>query len=373
MMMVQKQDDASASVEEENEHCYVSASNSKEADADEEEQQSHGKQQHDETTDDYVGGEDAPPPTITKWEAIFMVINIYVGSPVVTLPAAFAYAGYSAAIIIALMAVFSGLCAYQLVDGMQRAGTSDIYVYAQKASGKVGKYMMVGVYTAAYMIYTIQVQMLMYACSNDILKMYGVNYYSTLGRAITVALPTLIVLILVGIDVFIPASAKYIGICGTALIVVIVILIFANLGITIHENHSMEYEVAHEFFRASTAFGSVVLSIGNFVEAGSLPCIYARMEKPKDFKFVLVVCFSFFALFYPLIGVVAYHALGNDIQNYVNVLDYLVMEISSDPSALLAVTTGIFYVKIALVQVRNFEATYYYFFLNTLSFHDKRV
>ena len=113
-------------------------------------------------------------------------------------------------------------------------------------------------------------------------------------------------MILVGIDVYIPASAKYIGICGTSLIIIIVILIFANLGITIHENRSMGYEVAHDFFRASTVFGSVVLSIGNFVEAGSLPCIYARMEKPKDFKFVLVVCFSFFALFYPLIGVVAY-------------------------------------------------------------------
>ena len=144
------------------------------------------------------------------------------------------------------MAVFSGLCAYQLVDGMQRAGTSDIYVYAQKASGKFGKYMMVAVYTAKYTITTIKVQMLMYACSNDILQMYGVNYYSTLGRALTVALPTLIVLVLVGIDVFIPASAKYIGICGTVLIIIIVILIFANLGITIHG----KYEVAHDFFRA---------------------------------------------------------------------------------------------------------------------------
>ena len=67
-------------------------SSSKQTDADEEEQS-----KHDETTDD-DGGEDASPPTITKWEAIFMVINIYVGSPVVTLPAAFAYAGYSAAI-----------------------------------------------------------------------------------------------------------------------------------------------------------------------------------------------------------------------------------------------------------------------------------
>ncbi len=147
-------------------------------------------------------------------------------------------------------------------------------------------------------------------------------------------------LVLVAIDVFIPASAKYIGICGTVLIIIIVILIFANLGITIHG----KYEVAHDFFRASTAFGSVVLAIGNFVEAGSLPRIYARMEKPKDFKFVLVVCFSFFALFYPLIGVVAYHALGNDIQKYANVLDYMDME-NYDPSALLAVTTGIFYVK----------------------------
>jgi hypothetical protein len=93
------------------------------------------------------------------------------------------------------------------------------------------------------------------------------------------------------------------------------------------------------------AFGSVVLAIGNFVEAGSLPRIYARMEKPKDFKFVLVVCFSFFALFYPLIGVVAYHALGNDIQKYANVMDYFCTKCTGLSSALLAVTTGIFYVK----------------------------
>jgi hypothetical protein len=93
------------------------------------------------------------------------------------------------------------------------------------------------------------------------------------------------------------------------------------------------------------------------------------MEKPKDFKFVLVVCFSFFALFYPLIGVVAYHALGNDIQNYANVLDYMDME-NYDPSALLAVTTGIFYVKIAFVQMRVLP-TYYYFLLNTVYFRDK--
>ena len=222
---------------------------------------------------------------------------------------------------------------------------------------------MVTVYTAVYMIATIKVQMLMYACSNDILQMYGVNYYSTLGRALTVAFPTLIVLILVGIDVYLPASAKYIGICGTVLIIIIVILIFANLVITIHENHSMGYEVAHDFFRASTAFGSVVLSIGNFVEAGSLPCIYARMEKPQDFKFVLVVCFSFFALFYPLIGGVAYYSLGNDIQKYANVLDYMCTKCTGLPSALLAVTTGIFYVKIALVQVS----------LPTLFFRDKRM
>ena len=122
--------------------------------------------------------------------------------------------------------------------------------------------------------------MLMYACSNDILQMYGVNYYSTLGRALTVALPTLIVLILVGIDVYIPASAKYIGICGTSLIIIIVILIFANLGITIHENRSMGYEVAHDFFRASTAFGSVVL-FGNFVEAGSFPVFMLEWRNQK--------------------------------------------------------------------------------------------
>ena len=84
------------------------------------------------------------------------------------------------------------------------------------------------------------------------------------------------------------------------------------------------------------------------------------MEKPKDFKFVLVVCFSFFALFYPLIGVVAYYALGNGIQNYVNVLDYTTV-VNSDPSALPAVTTGIFYVKIALVQV------------SVVFFRDKRI
>ena len=190
----------------------------------------------------------------------------------------------------------------------------------------------------------------MYACSNDILHMYGVDYDSTLGRALTVALPTSIVLVLLGIDVFIPASAKYIGMFGTTMIMIIIILIFANLGITIHENNAMGVDVAHDFFRASTAFGSVVLSIGNFVEAGSLPCIYARMEKPEDFKFVLLACFSFFGLFYPLIGVVAYYALGNDIQNYANVLDYMTV-VQSKPSALLAATTGIFYAKIAFVQV----------------------
>ena len=122
----------------------------------------------------------------------------------------------------------------------------------------------------------------------------------------------------------------------------------------------MGYEVAHDFFRASTAFGSVVL-FGNFVEAGSLPRIYARMEKPTDFKFVLVVCFSFFALFYPLIGVVAY------IQNYVNVLDYMTV-VNSEPSALLAVTTGIFYVKIAFVHLPTFII-----FLNTVYFRDNRI
>ena len=337
--MIQKQQtSASASVSVEKEHCYINDETKRTSfdDADEDE----------ETIDD--GGEDSP--TITKWEAIFIVINVYVGITVVVIPAAFAYAGYSAAIIIALMAVFSGLCAYQLVDGMQRAGTSDIYVYAQKASGRFGMYTMVAVYTLAYMIATIQVQMLTYASSNNILHMYGVNFDSFLGRALTVLLPTLIVLVLLGIDVFIPASAKYIGMCGTAMIVIIVILIFANLGITIHENNSMGVEVVHDFFRASTAFDSVVLAIGNFVEAGALPCIYARMEKPKDFKFVLVTSFTFFAICYPLIGAVAYYALGNDIQNYANVLDYMAA-VKSEPSALLAVTTGVFYAKIVLVQV----------------------
>ena len=93
-------------------------SNSKKSDADDEEEQSKGEKKE----QDAGGEEDAP--TITKWEAIFMVINIYVGSTLVILPASFAYAGYAAAIIIFLMAGFSGLCAYQLVDGMQRAGES---------------------------------------------------------------------------------------------------------------------------------------------------------------------------------------------------------------------------------------------------------
>ena len=93
------------------------------------------------------------------------------------------------------------------------------------------------------------------------------------------------------------------------------------------------------------------------------------MEKPTDFKFVLVVCFSFFALFYPLIGVVAYYALGNDIQNYVNVLDYMTV-VNSEPSALLAVTTGIFYVKIAFVQVSRLPTI---IFLNTVYFRDNRI
>ena len=52
-----------------------------------------------------------------------------------------------------------------------------------------------------------------------------------------------------------------------------------------------------------------------------------------------------------MIGAVAYYALGNDIQNYANVLDYLSKVVKSEPSALLAVTTGIFYAKIVLVQV----------------------
>ena len=156
-MMIQKQksvadDDASTETEEKKEHCYVNDEPKRDED---EEEQSLGKQENEEATDDN-GVEHAP--TITKWEAIFMVINIYVGSPIVTLPAAFAYAGYSAAIIIPLMAVISGLCAFQLVDGMQRAGTSDIYVYAKKASGRFGMYSMVAVYTAAYMIATVKVR-----------------------------------------------------------------------------------------------------------------------------------------------------------------------------------------------------------------------
>ena len=164
-MMMQKQQksavaDDDASAEEKKEHCYVVNVNDepKKRDEDEEEQSqsSLGKQENEEATDDNEVVEHAP--TITKWEAIFMVINIYVGSPVVTLPAAFSYAGYSAAIIIPLMAVISGLCAFQLVDGMQRAGTSDIYVYAKKASGRFGMYSMVAVYTAAYMIATVKVR-----------------------------------------------------------------------------------------------------------------------------------------------------------------------------------------------------------------------
>ena len=217
------------------------------------------------------------------------------------------------------------------------------------------------------MIFTVLVQMMMYACSNDILNMYGVDYDSTLSRALTVALPTFVVLVLIGIDVFIPASAKYIGMFGTAMILIIVILIFANVGIAIHENNSKGVEVMHDFFRTSTAFGSVVLAINNFVEAGSLPCIYARMEKPEDFKFVLVTCFSFFALFYPLIGAVAYYALGNDLQNYANVLDYMCNQCHGS-SALLAATTGIFYAKIAFVQVSLILFT-----ISSLSFRDRRI
>lgn len=288
---------------------------------------------------------------VNKWEATAMVINVYAGDPIVLLPAAFAFSGFSAAIIITAVAFVAALTAYQLIDGMQRAGTTDVYLYAEKASGRFGRLLMAVVYSLTFVLYNVWEQMLMYETVFGILDTVMVDYDHRFGHSLIIAIATVSTLFLIGVDVFYPTSAKWVGIIGTILTIILILSILSLSGIAIRENNVNGVEMQYDFFVQQTAFGAVIMATGNFAGAGNLPVIYERMKNPKEFRFVIIVSHVFLAAFYSLIGAVAYVALGPEAGYYANVLQKMQINSHVEHMASIVFVLVVFYLKSALVQV----------------------
>lgn len=305
---------------------------------------------------------------VNKWEAIAMVINVYAGDDIILLPAAFAFSGFSAAMMITVTAFIAGLTAYQLIDGMQRVGTTDAYVYAEKASGSFGRCLMAIVYTLAFALYNVWEQMLMYETTFSILDVFTGNYDHTIGHSLIVTTATVAALVLIGVDVFYPTSAKWVGIIGTILSLFIILSIFSLSGIAIRENNVNGVEMQYDFFVRQTAFGAVIMAAGNFAGAPTLPIIYEQMKNPKEFTFVIIVCHVFFAVLFSLIGAVAYVALGRSAGDYDNILHTMLMNGHVEHNAFMVFVLVSFYLKCVLVQVGK-SVTVVAMKLITISFH----
>ena len=76
---------------------------------------------------------------IGRWGAIAMVINLYVGTGVVTLPASIALGGWFSLVLVTVVGVLACATGLQIVDGFEKTNSQTYYAFAFAAGGSVAE------------------------------------------------------------------------------------------------------------------------------------------------------------------------------------------------------------------------------------------
>ena len=266
---------------------------------------------------------------IGRWAAIAMVINLYVGTGVVTIPASIALGGWISLLLLAFVGAIACSTGLQISNGFETTNSQSYYTFANAAGGQVAEKVTLVILTLFFISSNVFNSLIIFDTLHSTLNYFG-HSNEGMKYAISISIGICLPLALTAYDILHPRGLTRIGQAGTIFVVLLVICLIGTFSKIIHSNNTnpeWDGEVSPpEYHTANLAYITGVISnvATNYAGHGGLPDIYRRMSNPKeDFRFVVYASFIFMTTMFIGLGALSYAALGDGVAKYPNVLSYL--------------------------------------------------
>ena len=266
---------------------------------------------------------------IDRWAAIAMVINLYVGTGVVTIPASIALGGWISLLLLAFVGAIACSTGLQISNGFEITNSQSYYTFANAAGGQVAEKITLVILTLFFISSNVFNSLIIFDTLHSTLNYFG-HSNEGMKYAISISIGVCLPLVLTAYDIIHPRGLTRIGQAGTVFVVLLVICLIGTFSKIIHSNNTnpeWDGEVSPpEYQTANLAYITGVISnvATNYAGHGGLPDIYRRMSNPKkDFRFVVYVSFIIMTTMFIGLGALSYAALGDGVAKYPNVLSYL--------------------------------------------------
>ena len=154
----------------------------------------------DETKDNGIG----------RWGAIAMVINLYVGTGVVTLPASIALGGWFSLVLVTIVGVLACATGLQIVDGFEKTNSQTYYAFAFAAGGSVAEKFTLAILTFYFVSSNIFHSLIIMDTLHSTFKYFDLADQVSI-YAISVTVMTILSLSLIAFDILLPRGLTVIG------------------------------------------------------------------------------------------------------------------------------------------------------------------
>ena len=249
---------------------------------------------------------------VSGFVAYCMIMNVYVGFGIVSIPYSIAAGGWLSLLLIPVMALLAWSTSLQITKSFIVTGANTYEDLGRAAAGPFGEFWVLITLLLLIVIVCAYVALLSANVINEIAAAAGIDesqwsiFYGFI--VYTFALVALVI----G-RAFQPSLDTLGSKLGTA---TVVILLFSLIGLsisTIPNRETCENEVP---VIGSSIAGTIAGIMLNFGGHAFLPTVWREMEDPeKNFKRVSGAAFASLAVIYSLIGMVGYAALGPSALN----------------------------------------------------------
>lgn len=147
---------------------------------------------------------------IGRWGAIAMVINLYVGTGVVTLPASIALGGWFSLVLVTIVGVLACATGLQIVDGFEKTNSQTYYAFAFAAGGRVAEKFTLAILTFYFVSSNIFHSLIIMDTLHSTFKYFDLADQVSI-YVISVTVMTILSLSLIAFDILLPRGLTVIG------------------------------------------------------------------------------------------------------------------------------------------------------------------